>query len=77
MHVCVCVSLSAHLWASLAASPSSPSPSFSFLGDFWNFTLVVHAVSIKNGLCVCLLGAVHVNDTCPHGERGVERCVSP
>ena len=63
--VCVCVCLSVHLWASLAASPSSPSPSFSFLGDFWNFTLVVHAVSIKNGLvCVpvggstCECGAV-------------------
>ena len=63
--VCVCVCLSVHLWTSLAASPSSPSPSFSFLGDFWNFTLVVHAVSIKNGpVCVpvgsstCECGAV-------------------
>ena len=63
--VCVCVCLSVHLWTSLAASPSSPSPSFSFLGDFWNFTLVVHAVSVKNGpVCVpvgsstCECGAV-------------------
>ena len=46
--VCVCVCLSVHLWPSLAASPSFSSPSFSFLGDLWNFTLVVHAVSIKN-----------------------------
>lgn len=60
--------LSIHLQASLSGSPSSSSPSFSFLGDFWNFTLAVHAVRLKNG-------PVCVREYCDRG--GVCERVSP